>query len=54
MSRLPRGRNDARLVYADEVGGGTTFRGRGGRLVGVVEVLKDRWHARTGAWASWE
>ncbi|PVH94656.1 hypothetical protein DM02DRAFT_633532 [Periconia macrospinosa] len=70
ISHVPRGRNDAKVVYADDgftmsslgfgsVGGVRGRRGGKGTtpLVvggGVLEVLADRWEGRMGGWGSWE
>lgn len=56
MSRVPRRRIDARVFYADAGGRGvkarTGLRMRGVELVGVVEVVADRWGGRVGAWGT--
>ena len=46
VSRIPKRRGDARLYYSDESGTGR----RKGEVVGVLEVVKDRFGTRTGAW----
>ncbi|USP78538.1 uncharacterized protein yc1106_05812 [Curvularia clavata] len=46
VSRVPKRRGDARLYYSDESGTGR----RRGEVVGVLEVVKDRFGTRTGAW----
>lgn len=48
VSRLPRRKMDARVYYAD--GGVSGGRKRGVEMVGVLEVVGDRWGGRTGAW----
>jgi len=53
VSRLPRRKKDAQFFYAD--GGGDGVMGkkkRGVEMVGVMEVLSDRWGDRTGAWGT--
>ncbi|KAF1958330.1 hypothetical protein CC80DRAFT_515116 [Byssothecium circinans] len=52
VERMPRRKADARVLYAE---GGTAGKrsvrgGKGPEMVGVVEVLSDRWSGRVGAW----
>lgn len=44
---------DAKVAYAEhggEMGRARVRGGKGPEMVGVVEVLADRWGARVGAW----
>ena len=46
VGRMPRRRGDARLFYSE------SERKRGVEMVGVLEVVKDRWEGLSGAWAA--
>jgi len=46
VERMPRRRGDARLFYSE------SGRKRGVEMVGVLEVVKDRWEGQSGAWAA--
>ncbi|KAH6875656.1 hypothetical protein BKA58DRAFT_125827 [Alternaria rosae] len=49
VSRLPRRRMDAKVYYSNSGGKGTK---RGVEMVSVLEIVSDRWGARTGAWGT--
>lgn len=50
VGQMPRTKADAKAVYAD---GEVVRRIRAGvGMVGVVEVLSDRWGGRGGAWGT--
>jgi hypothetical protein len=57
VSLLPRRKMDARVFYRDE-GSGSGARGvagkkmRGVEMVGVLEVVSDRWEGKVGAWGA--
>lgn len=58
VTRVPRRKLDARVFYSD-VGGSTkgsivVRKGKGPEMVGVVEVVSDRWEGRVGAWGTFE
>lgn len=48
VTRVPRRKMDARVYYSEEGGAGKMKRGL--EMVGVVEVVKDRWEGRVGRW----
>jgi hypothetical protein len=52
VSQLPRRKMDAKVYYRDgNVGaGGAVKKLRGVEMVGVVEVMSDRWEGRSGDW----
>ncbi|KAF2738825.1 hypothetical protein EJ04DRAFT_549711 [Polyplosphaeria fusca] len=51
VSRLPRGKLDAKYAYAgDETGRGV--KNKGVKMVGIVEVVAERWEGRGGAWGA--
>ena len=55
VTRVPRRKMDARVFYSD--GGGTNRgsmvrNGKGPEMVGVMEVMSDRWGGRVGAWGT--
>jgi hypothetical protein len=52
VSRLPKRKMDAKVYYRDgnAEGGGTGKKLRGVEMVGVVEVMSDRWEGRVGGW----
>lgn len=47
ISRMPRRKVDARVYYDEKI---DTARKRRVDMVGVLEVVGDRWGGRTGAW----
>jgi hypothetical protein len=49
VSRIPRRKMDARVHYSDSGGSGKK---RGVEMVGVLEVVSDRWGGRSGAWGT--
>ncbi|KAJ4993754.1 hypothetical protein SVAN01_00808 [Stagonosporopsis vannaccii] len=49
VTQMPRRKMDARVFYA-EVGGRERAKRRGVEMVGVLEVVADRWGTRMGAW----
>lgn len=49
VSRMPRRKMDAKVFYA-ETGGRERGKRRGVEMVGVLEVIADRWGSRVGAW----
>lgn len=49
VSRMPRGKMDARVYYADAEGRERARR-KGMEMVGVLEMIGDRWDGRVGAW----
>ena len=49
VSMLPRRKLDTRVYYSDS-GGRDRGKRRGVEMVGVVEVIADRWGGRVGAW----
>jgi hypothetical protein len=55
---MPRRKADARVLYADGEGVVERARrvrgGKGPEMVGVMEVLSDRWGGRVGAWGVFE
>lgn len=53
VGELPRRKMDARVYYAD-TGGRERGKRRGVEMVGVCEVVSDRWGGRVGAWGSLE
>ncbi|CAI6333176.1 unnamed protein product [Periconia digitata] len=60
VSRLPRRKADAKALYVVQGGeekavwGRGVRGGRGPEMVGVVEILADRWGGRTGGWGVME
>ncbi|CAO2653175.1 Nn.00g025860.m01.CDS01 [Neocucurbitaria sp. VM-36] len=55
VTRVPRRKMDARVFYSDVEGtnrGSTVRHGKGPEMVGVVEVMSDRWERRVGAWGT--
>ena len=46
VGRMPRRKGDARIFYSE------SGRKRGVEMVGVLEIVKDRWEDRSGAWAA--
>ncbi|KAF1924565.1 uncharacterized protein M421DRAFT_424700 [Didymella exigua CBS 183.55] len=53
VGMLPRRKMDARVYYAD-TGGRERGKRRGVEMVGVVEVVADRWGGRVGAWGAFK
>lgn len=51
ISMLPRRKMDARVYYGD-AGGRERGKRRGVEMVGVLEVVADRWGGRVGAWGA--
>lgn len=49
VSRLPRRKLDARVHYSDTRG---KSQKRGVEMVGVLEVVSDRWEGKSGAWGT--
>lgn len=49
LTMMPRRKMDARVYYAD-TGGRERGKRRGVEMMGVVEVIADRWGGRVGAW----
>ena len=49
LTMMPRRKMDARVYYAD-TGGRERGKRRGVEMVGVVEVVADRWGDKVGAW----
>jgi hypothetical protein len=52
VSRLPRRKIDARVHYDDSGGGVGKGKKRGVEMVGVMEVVSDRWETRAGNWGA--
>lgn len=54
VTRMPRRKADAKVLYAEhgggEMGRASVRSGKGPEMVGVVEVLADRWGVRVGGW----
>lgn len=53
VSEMPRRKGDARVFYADNRGRERGKR-RGVEMVGVCEVLGERWGGRVGAWGTFK
>ena len=49
VSRIPRRSLDARVHYSDTDRSGQK---RGVEMVGVLEIVSDRWEGRSGAWGT--
>ena len=52
VTRLPKKKIDARVHYADSGGGVGKGKKRGVEIVGVLEVVSDRWEGRGGDWGT--
>jgi hypothetical protein len=53
VERMPRRKADARVAYGDGgLAGGKVRVGKGVEMVGVVEVVADRYDRRGGAWGT--
>jgi hypothetical protein len=50
---MPRKKMDARVYYADTEGRERGKR-RGVEMVGVIEIVADRWGDRVGAWEAFD
>jgi hypothetical protein len=50
VSQMPKRKMDAKVYYRDG-NGGAVKKLRGVEMVGVVEVMWDRWEERGGDWA---
>jgi hypothetical protein len=50
VSQLPKRKMDAKVYYRDGNEGRGVKKLRGVEMVGVVEVLWDRWEGRNGDW----
>lgn len=53
LTMVPRREMDARVYYAD-TGGRERGKRRGVEIVGVVEIVADRWGDRVGAWGAFD
>jgi hypothetical protein len=53
VSEVPKRKGDARVFYADN-GGRERGKRRGVEMVGVCEVLGERWGGRVGAWGTFK
>ena len=51
LAEMPRRKADARVYYAD-AGGRERGKRRGVEMMGVCEVLGERWGGGVGSWAS--
>ena len=49
VKMMPRGKNDARVLYAEE---GMKRERKGVKMVGVLEVVNDRWGGKGGGWGT--
>jgi hypothetical protein len=52
VSRLPRRKIDARVHYGEAGSGKMGGKKRGVEMVGVLEVVSDRWGSRAGNWGT--
>lgn len=53
LTMMPRKKMDARVYYAD-TGGRERRKRRGVEMVGVVEIVADRWDDRVGSWEAFD
>lgn len=54
VTQLPRRRMDARVFYSDIGSGGAGVKKRGVEMLGVMEVVADRWEGRVGGWGAFQ
>ncbi|KAI8936600.1 hypothetical protein NX059_007001 [Plenodomus lindquistii] len=53
VGKMPRGKRDARVFYGEGgAGGGGGGGKRGMEIVGVMEIMGDRWEGRVGDWGT--